>query len=482
MALDGADPDTQYIAKVEARRRFENETQEVIRQKEAHIAALKREHLDLMKSAADHAGNLGFMYRPQTNQYVCIVSNLEDAPEWRPTPHDVEPDEHVEEDGADVQEQDETLTAREPLQDQAVPPEVQGSSEVPAEPSTPVGEVRASVSEQMPARASVEPVPFPDAEPVRPLPPVVAARASHSIEKKLHWVNALLGYLLPLLVSMFVGFGLGTLAGFNVSKPGVYLYLSLALGVAVIYGLKLLFHEKWFQYGSSVALERKPLRLRFSALTALTVLMVVLEAVLGANALIQFSLKTAFDATHSLQWAVAIPCAMAVTSPVMLLAAFSGYRMGRESVTEAEVEARRAEQIYQSDLLRYEREMNEFHRRRDEWQRVQLQHFEARAALDLKEAEECQARRIREAQQEEIRRAEAHQRELALIPEPEDAQAKWQRMESERQEMERYRKLPDYQALMQSIGRIAVLRLEISEARRELTNFKVSRGYEKNTL
>lgn len=438
------------------------------------------------------AGKLGLSYRPETNQVVFIVSSLENPADWDTKPWD--PD-LVDGGEGDTQEED---------------MEPSGGGELPFAETTNAADEAAvedepeppAIADEQAERSQLAGVPQSHSAPFHE--PVTSPNESHSELSQPSSVEVesggysgiliLLAWVLPLFPALFAGIGLGMLAGLirNVRKPDHSFWVPIFLGVAVIYGIKLLFHVIWRPIGVRVALgEFKGYGWVFASAVVITVLFLVLEALLGANALVQYSLRATVREEDRTMFAMAFPIAIAVTSPILLSAAFIGFREGREKVT--------ADQKRQALLEAEQRQALELAERRQRAQELELlrrRELEVRAIEE--EAKDQQVRRELEAKrlaheadlarrEHELRlkwEEEDRVRQRALQDEHREELARKEadrlrRRDAERSELDSFRKHPDYVSLMQSLGRINVLRIEIERLRKEVTSFKISRGYDK---
>jgi hypothetical protein len=171
----------------------------------------------------------------------------------------------------------------------------------------------------------------------------------------------------------------------------------------------------------------------------LTAALVFVEAWLGAQALVIYSKRVVFDVADALQMGTALPLAIAISTATLLISAASGFIKGSESLTEQDEE-----------MKEHELQM------RAHEQEVKRQQDEYRDSLTRWESDK-QGRVL------------AHQERLA-------------RMEAEKQEMDHYRKSPDFQALLKYIGRINTLNLIITEEEEKMKGDRIARGYEKAAI
>jgi hypothetical protein len=171
----------------------------------------------------------------------------------------------------------------------------------------------------------------------------------------------------------------------------------------------------------------------------LTGVLVLVEAWLGAQALVIYSHRVVFDIKDALQPGTAFPLAIAVSTATLLLSAAGGYIKGAECLSE-----------HDEDIREYE-----FH-------------------LKLHEKE---VERAQNEYREHMRRHDEQKQALLAVH-----QDKITRMDEEKEEMDNYRKSADFQALLKYIGRINSLNLIIEEEESKMRTDRISRGYEKATI
>lgn len=276
--------------------------------------------------------------------------------------------------------------------------------------------------------------------PAAPTPPTAPRPSAADPRLAGAWATTLkvISWVLAVPVGAFVGYGIATLAGFPIQRVPAYLVAGIVVGIALVVGIKILFEVMWTGQGRQVALGKAtPASLIGSYL--LTAGLVLIEAFLGAQALVIYSQRTVFEASQAIPLALAFPLAVAISSAALLISAFQGYQVGRNSLTADDY----AERDYQRQLA-------------DHAKLVQKAESEYSAQLSRWESERL--------------RLEAEHRNLL------------DRSEGERAEMEHYRKSPDYQALLKYIGRVNTLNLQIQEAEKLLTSDSIERGHEKASL
>lgn len=245
-------------------------------------------------------------------------------------------------------------------------------------------------------------------------------------------------YFLAIFPGLFIGFGLLTLTGLPYQRDTYLLVVGLLIGVAVLLGMKLLFYHMWRALGQSRT--KGDLNYVVTALTGLfTAFLVAMEATLGGVALVEFSKKVSFGNTATLSPAIAIPVALAISAPIVLLSAVRGWQEGKESL-EPSTRHLLAERVEETNFLALQSHIEDKYKvKLSDWEVERLRHEGDREKL------------------------------IAAY-------------EAQKDELEQYRKLPDYRALMQYISRINVIRKLLDEAQRKKTNDSISRGHEKASI
>jgi len=251
------------------------------------------------------------------------------------------------------------------------------------------------------------------------------------------WLDGI-SWVLSIPIGIFVGYGLVTLTGLPIQRQPIYMWAGCLIGVAAILALKLLFDRLWRHVGKEKAMGHPIVGLvLFSG--ALTLALTMVEAWLGAQALVIYSHRVAFDEKDALQLGTAFPLAIAISTATLLLSAVAGYIKGTETLSEHDEEIREYE-----FLTRQNEKENE---------RRQAQH------------------------REEIRRWEEQKQALNT-----QHQDQLTRMDAEKEEMDNYRKSADFQALLKYIGRINSLNVIIEEQEAKMKSDRISRGYEKAVI
>jgi hypothetical protein len=256
-------------------------------------------------------------------------------------------------------------------------------------------------------------------------------------------------WVFALFVGYFIGLGLVTIAGMN-WKAEPFLHIpAFFVGVSVVAALKLLVSQAWRLVGQAQALSRK-----YAWRIVLALLVTVggcgLDAHLGASALRKYMEDRAFDATSVPDYWQLLLLALAITSPLLLASGFFAYEKAHREPSREEREH-----------ARHERE-------------AERREAERRARLAKQEAEKA---KHRAALQNKLDGDHASQVDLANKKYEE-----LKRIDGERSiDWEEYRNNAEYKCLQGLIGQIHVLTVEISEKERELTSYRISRGYEKSS-
>jgi hypothetical protein len=349
-----------------------------------------------MKNAATHAGNLGFVYKADTNEYIRVVSGVQE-PELPEPPTPLVLDRE----------------AFDAAADKIAAAEKEARAEM---------EKREEPSEGLPA----------DGE---------------------KWYRSIPEWAIAVLVGTFIGYGLGKITGLPIDQQPAMLGLFLTLGAGVIIGLKLLLHKMWEEYGRSV---RRQTASKWLAglFTTLTIAFCAAEAALGANALVTYSRRVSFTAEDALSFWIALLIAGAISTPILLFSAFKGFGKGVRTLTVEDERVR----IEAASAAR-QRVVDENLAIRKESASRQLEMLEKQFEADLAAKQQVHELRMQEYQAECNRRREDYERE--------------------KQEFEHYKTAPDNEALRSYIGLIDALNLQIAEAEKQLTSYKIGRGYER---
>jgi hypothetical protein len=218
--------------------------------------------------------------------------------------------------------------------------------------------------------------------------------------------------------------------------------------VSVVGGLKLLLSQLWRIVGHEKALGNRLWGPAILA-TLVTIGGCAIDAHLGASALRTYMLNRAFSAEDVPPYGQLFLLALAITCPLLLASAAVSFEKARREPSREERE-----------LARHEREAERREaEHRDRLAKQEAERAKHRAALQSK---------IDGDHASEVDRANKKYEEL-------------KRIDGERSvDWEEYRNNAEYKCLQGLIGQIEVLGVEIAEKERELTNYKISRGYEKS--
>ena len=341
-------PAHQYEAKKQNLRQLDDETRKGVAELQAQIQAMRDEREAAMKAAATHAGNLGFVYNADTNEYIKVASGL-----------------------------------KEPEMPEAPPALVLDQSQFEAA-SAKIEQAERDAADEMEKRIQPDPT----------LP---------SENEK--WYRTIPEWTIAVLVGTFIGYGLGKITGLPIDQQPIMLGLFLTLGAGVIIGLKLLLHKMWEEYGRSVR-RQSASKWLLALFTGLTAVFCAAEAALGANALVTYSRRVSFTAEDALTFWIAILIAGAISTPILLFSAFKGYGKGVRTLT-AEDERARLETI-QND---HRRIVDENLQIRKESARKQLELLERQFEADLAAKQDAHAMRMREYEAECARRRDDYEKE-----------------------------------------------------------------------
>ncbi|MCB0825683.1 MAG: hypothetical protein KDC26_05800 [Armatimonadetes bacterium] len=283
-------------------------------------------------------------------------------------------------------------------------------------------------------------VPPAPSRPERPEPQLRKAptRLSVIANKMTNWFLNSAHWYLAILPGLFVGYGLTSLTGLNATRNPVEFAVGFLIGIAVLLGMKLLLYHLWHLAGRSKA-RSEATGLPITLASVLSGVLVMAEVFLGATALVQFSHRVAFDASQEMQFAVAFFVALAISAPIVLISAVKGWKDGSQELTE-------------DDSHELQRKYDEDHHR------ALIEHVESKYAIQLSDWEKDRLRH--ESEREKMLQA----------------------YDQQKSDLESYRKLPDYQALMKYIGRIDTINLLLEETESIKTRDSISRGHGKASV
>jgi hypothetical protein len=390
-------PAQQYEAKKQNLASMDEETRAGVARLQERLDALRDERERAMSAAATHAGNLGFVYNADTNEYVRVVSGLQE-PEMPEPPAPLALD----------QAQFETAAAK-------------------------IDQAERDAADEIEKRLQ------PDSN----LP----------IADNEKWYRSIPEWTIAVLVGTFIGYGLGKITGLPIDQQPVLLGLFLTLGAGVIVGLKLLLHKMWEEYGRSVR-RASASKWLLALFATLTLAFCAAEASLGANALVTYSRRVSFRAEDALSFWIALLIAAAISTPILLFSAFKGYGKGTRTMTAED-------ERVQLDAIREQQRkvVDESLRIRKESATRQLELLQKQFEADIQAKQELHAAKMREYDEECARRRDEYERE--------------------KREFAHYKSAPDYEALLSYVGQVGALNVQIAEAEKRLTSFKIGRGYER---
>lgn len=422
---------------------FNKETKEHLGALYSDLETLKSDLVQFQEQAAKHSANIGLLYYPEQNEcYIIspggIAIPVFQLPGRNVAPEAIESDEHL------APPSEETLPI--PVTHAAVhmdPDKIERDS----------GEWQPDDMGNGPSAVLEIPPAPPDLE-----YPKTASRPLIDVRSMLTTISSNWDYFLSIFVALFVGYGLGTLAGFNMNRFSLQQILAYSTGFAVIYGLKMLLRKMYYPIG-----RHRELRLRFSAfsfiaISILSLVLIILEAFLGANALVQYSIRASFEKSDQISLWIAFPIAMVVTWPLVLISAFKGYQEGRESITQQELRQQQAEREDEERKKEQERgwqlaEQESKHRREQDAERLKLEREKVQKYQSFLDE-------WRELKREEI---EARASEVA------DKTA-------------RIYNHPDYSTLLECVALIEIKKIEVTDKSKSINRYKISRGYTKLEL
>lgn len=256
-------------------------------------------------------------------------------------------------------------------------------------------------------------------------------------------------WLFTLVIGAFVGLGLATIAGLTWRSDSVILTFAVLLGIGVVGGLKMMVATLWRNLGHTKSLEQPTAWPLVTALS-LTALGCLLDAYLGSVAIHTYILDRAFNAKDVAPVMAFFPLALAITTPILLASAALAYMKGKRELTDEEI----------ANQIRRDRDRKAENERQTRLEIQQARHERYQDALESKlKADHDAANRARADHHEAVQSLEA------------DRRAQWESLKAN----------PEFKCLQGLIGQIEVLNVEIEEAEKQLTGYRISRGYEKST-
>ncbi|HMS55662.1 MAG TPA: hypothetical protein PKA27_09710 [Fimbriimonadaceae bacterium] len=421
---------------------------------ERRLDELHAARQDAMAQASNFAGNLGLIYRAETNTFFRVVI-VDDQHRVGPRPifpslpgaSQVDSDRPSNDDTSETNEiVDETQTSESHLSEETL---VTASQSEPPEPPKPP---------QLPERPSA------------PIPkdPDKKWEFATNLKSGIAWLGSI-------FVGWFVGFGLLSLTGlpYEREEDRLNLYLFSLIGISTVGVFKLVFDTMWYSVGRRNVLGSSDWRTTF-LLTCLSIILIAVEAGLGGQALVTYSTKSSFQGEGSLTFGLAFLLATAITTPTVIYSGLVGYQKGQRSITQSDIEARLHElkmrdydeaRAEQTSLYDKEKAIWLAAKEREE-ELIQLVHDTEKARIS--DIHSAHADALAAYKEDGVRSGEAH--ELGI------------RERSARlEEYESFRNLPDFQALCKCMGLVDTINLRIREIKQEMTNDSISRGHGKKS-
>lgn len=472
---DGANADGNGLVPADSTKFIRDAYEEQQRRKQAFLAesserrALYERKLEelhsarqeAMAQASNYAGNLGLIYRADTNTFFRVVI-VDDQNKLGPRPTfpallgTTTSDSHV----AVNEETDQTSNRATPETLEVTEQELPGVEE---------GTIKA------PTKTSPEhEPPRPPQPPERPSPPVPSNpdkkwESSTNIKSGIAWLGSI-------FVGWFVGFGLLSLTGlpYERDEDKANLYLFTAIGIATVGVFKLVFDTMWYSLGRRQILGatdwKTPLLLTF-----LSTVLVAVEAGLGGQALVTYSARSSFQAEGTLPFGLAFLLATAITTPTVIYSGLVGYQKGQRSITQSDIDQR----IHELKMRDYE-EARQLQTRLFEHQMESWKATQDREQELLELAHNTEKERIKDIQSAHAEALESY-RESSLKAHESHELGVNERL-SRLEEYESFRNLPDFQALCKFIGLIETINLRIREVKQDMINDSISRGHGKRSI
>ncbi|HLO99023.1 MAG TPA: hypothetical protein VK171_10550, partial [Fimbriimonas sp.] len=336
---------SEYADKQRSKAQHERKTEDFRNAIAQEITDLKAERMKLRLKAASHAGNLGLVYETKSNQfYRVIVSDImpldpqiffdNTLKALSDLANDVgkfDIDESHNGSIIDVQatelnaEDDNTVLATKGVSDSLVEPS-SGVKLIQEELSLATAKEDASSTTKRPERP--------------PIPPPVTRKVSVETQPESPWQKLMAGipWLIAAAIGCFVGYGLMMIAGMMTKKsPPFMTGVGMALGVAVMFALKILFEKIWFECTRDKELGENNLLVRiFWGFVSLS--LIFAESFLGAKAIVKYSEAVAFNSTEAIPLWSALLIACTISSSSLLYSAIHGAAKAKRSITQSDVD------------------------------------------------------------------------------------------------------------------------------------------------
>ncbi|RYG38865.1 hypothetical protein EON81_02520 [bacterium] len=240
--------------------------------------------------------------------------------------------------------------------------------------------------------------------------------------KLLKWLDAL-GWVAVPFLGAFLGYSIGLLAGLPVKAQLEFAVASIVFGVFLLAGMKASIYTILHHVSRRAATTGLKVWLGFG--WAVVALLIAAEATLGSVAIIRYSQDRAFRPEEVLPWYVALVVAVCFSTPVLIASAVKGGYDGSQHDDDRE------------------RMLHEARTHNAAVAKAQQDHEAAQRQLDAESLER-------------------HKEALTRFQTEHEKQISNDRWKS----------------AMSLFGAITVLNIELSDAEKRLTSYKISRGYE----
>jgi hypothetical protein len=319
--------------------------------------------------------------------------------------------------------------------------------------------------------------------PSMPKPPVMPSRPAPpkpgpvDRDWKIHTnIKSAVAWIASIAIGFFVGYGLLNISGIPYTREAdkINYYFFLALGVSAIVGMKLLFDAMWSEHGRRRALGTSHWSYT-SICTFVSLAIIGVEASLGGMALVIYTRKASFENAGEEPFGLMFLLALAVSCANLAYSGFIGFQKGQRSITHEDL-VKRAHDIDVAEHEARVKEIQEAHERELAlWQREIDRREELKRELHATKIAEITDHRG--AHEESLNRWNSTLDKLSGRYE-EGVGDRTARMD----EFDSFRKLPDFQALCQSMSLVEALNLRIVEVERALTNESISRGHGRKSV